>query len=186
MSCCHDVAGSGRLVALLAVIPAYDDYVALERQLKGGALSGPADVEWLLVRYATARPAIGELQHRRFPMLICDTDGETHEWRDLLEHLQQLSDPPLLIVQSRRVDERLWSEALHAGAWDVLAKPASREELGQVLASAWLHWLHRPRSTSADVPGRARGNTRPAGGRPAALEKKVQTGMTVPLGGQSQ
>ncbi|MCL5743408.1 MAG: hypothetical protein M1541_05695 [Acidobacteria bacterium] len=48
--------------------------------------------------------------------------------------------PPFVIVSCRLADERLWGEAMGAGAWDVLEKPFNQAELVRVVSLAWLAW----------------------------------------------
>jgi FixJ family two-component response regulator len=61
-------------------------------------------------------------------------------WKDVLDQVTILPDPPSLIVTSRLADERLWAEALNLGAYDVLAKPYDRTEVMRVVSGAWRAW----------------------------------------------
>ena len=61
-------------------------------------------------------------------------------WRDMLERIGRLPQPPFLIVTSRLADGHLWAEALNLGAYDVLAKPFDRNEVVRIVSLAWLHW----------------------------------------------
>jgi DNA-binding response OmpR family regulator len=61
-------------------------------------------------------------------------------WKDVLEQVTILPDPPSLIVTSRLADERLWAEALNLGAYDVLAKPFDSAEAMRVIGAAWRAW----------------------------------------------
>jgi DNA-binding response OmpR family regulator len=61
-------------------------------------------------------------------------------WKDVLEQVTILPDPPPLIVASRLADERLWAETLNLGAFDVLAKPFDRTEAIRVVGAAWRAW----------------------------------------------
>ena len=76
-------------------------------------------------------------------MVLCERDLAPESWREMLEHLRQMDDPPLLVVISRLADERLWAEALNLGAHDVLAKPFDASEVTRILSLAWLRWRHR-------------------------------------------
>jgi DNA-binding response OmpR family regulator len=64
----------------------------------------------------------------------------------MLAHAGGMNDPPLLIVTSRLADDRLWTEALNLGAYDVIAKPFDRKEVDRILNLAWARWS---RSNSA-------------------------------------
>jgi DNA-binding response OmpR family regulator len=77
------------------------------------------------------------LRNRPIPVVIAERDLATGNWKDALAAIQQLQDPPLLVVTSRLADEYLWAEALNFGAHDVLAKPFRASELKWVLESAW-------------------------------------------------
>ncbi len=85
-----------------------------------------------------------ELHNRSsIPVVLCERDLAPESWREMLEHLRQMDDPPLLVVISRLADERLWAEALNLGAHDVLAKPFDASEVTRILSLAWLRWRHR-------------------------------------------
>jgi DNA-binding response OmpR family regulator len=51
--------------------------------------------------------------------------------------------PPLLVVTSRVADDRLWSEVLNLGGYDVLAKPLNTKEVFHVAGLAWMSWKQR-------------------------------------------
>lgn len=137
-------SGPGRGPRLLFVTYASGDCFALERILKD---------DWSVMWSSTPGEAVVQLKQNSSPIVVCD--GDTHSWRELLEQLARLPDPPLLIVTSRLVDERLWAEALNFGAWDVLVKPWDREEVNRILESAWLHSCGRrahPESSLRPTP----------------------------------
>lgn len=91
--------------------------------------------------------ALPALRSSRVPVVLCDSQLN---WRQLLDQLRGLPEPPFLIVTSRLADDRLWSEALNLGAYDVLAKPFDSNEVTRVLAMAWMRWSER--STSSFRP----------------------------------
>jgi DNA-binding response OmpR family regulator len=72
--------------------------------------------------------------------VVCEKDLSPDSWKDVLEQVTILPDPPSLIVTSRFADERLWAEALNLGAYDVLAKPFDRTEAMRVVGGAWRAW----------------------------------------------
>jgi DNA-binding response OmpR family regulator len=72
--------------------------------------------------------------------VVTERDLAPGSWRDILENVLLLPDPPFLIVTSRLADEYLWAEALNLGAYNVLAKPFDASEVMHVLGSAWRHW----------------------------------------------
>ncbi len=84
--------------------------------------------------------ALKVLRNQRVPIVLCDSDAD---WRGLLEEMSELPHPPFLIVTSRLADDRLWSEALNLGAYDVLSKPFDRAEVARVLMMAWIRWVEK-------------------------------------------
>ena len=91
----------------------------------------------------TLRSALSVLEAMPVPIIICDADRPPDKWRELLDGISKLPDPPLLILTSRLADERLWAEALNIGAYDVLAKPLQAAEVVRILSLAWQHWVDR-------------------------------------------
>jgi DNA-binding response OmpR family regulator len=51
-----------------------------------------------------------------------------------------MDSPPKLIVTSRLADERLWSEVLNLGGFDVLAQPFNPREALRCIGEACHHW----------------------------------------------
>ena len=86
------------------------------------------------------------------PVVICERDLPFGSWKDLLQEIQTLPDPPLLIVTSRLADEGLWAEALNLGAYDVLAKPFDRKEVTRVVSLAWRWWSSERQRKSVASP----------------------------------
>jgi DNA-binding response OmpR family regulator len=83
------------------------------------------------------------LEECQIPVLVCDRDLHPGTWKDLLQRLTVLPSPPYVIVSCRQADEDLWTEALNAGAYDVLAKPFSPSELKRTLFEAAQQWRER-------------------------------------------
>jgi hypothetical protein len=52
--------------------------------------------------------------------------------------LGRMPCPPLLVVTSRIADDRLWSEVLNLGGYNVLAKPLNMKEVFHVVGLAWM------------------------------------------------
>jgi DNA-binding NtrC family response regulator len=82
----------------------------------------------------------------RVGLVLCEEHLADGNWRDVLADTESLEPAPPLIVISRLADERLWSEVLSQGGYDVLARPLDERETLRVLQSAW---LHRPASRAA-------------------------------------
>src|SRR5260370_34356365 len=102
---------------------------------------------WNLFNADRVPPALDFLHRHEISVVLCERDLMPGTWIDMLENIRCLSHPPSLIVTSRLADERLWSEALNLGAWDVLAKPFDRSGVFRSVKSAWQHWhdqIHLP------------------------------------------
>jgi len=120
---------------LISLGPADEHQRALDEIVRRATWSLCPDTSWTLELAsgpAASRPA---LEAGNIPIVLCDAG-----WQELLPDLHSLSDPPFLIVTSRLADNRLWSEALNLGAYDVLAKPYDPAEVVRVLSMAWLRW----------------------------------------------
>jgi len=120
--------------AVLSVSPNDEDCASLEHILKSG---------WTVIASTTVASALSVLREIPIPIVVCDCDISSVTWREMLDHIAFLPDPPLLIVTSRLADERLWAEALNLGAWDVLAKPLDEDEVKRVVNIACRHWQDR-------------------------------------------
>jgi DNA-binding NtrC family response regulator len=71
-------------------------------------------------------------------VVITERDLAVGNWKDVLNAIHGLPEPPLLVVISRLADDSLWAEALNLGVYDVLAKPLVQAEVVRVLTSAWI------------------------------------------------
>jgi DNA-binding response OmpR family regulator len=123
------------IVSVLSVSPLAEDYLSLQVFFNRS--------KWKLYQADGLRSALAVMRTREIGVVICERDLSPGTWIDMLEGLRLSQDAPPLIVTSRLADERLWSEALSLGAYDVLAKPFERAELVRSVSLAWLHWRHR-------------------------------------------
>src|SRR5258708_1703459 len=97
--------------------------------------------KWIVHKARSLTSAKTKLRTRNsFPVVLCERDLSPDSWREMLEYLRDMNDPPLLVVTSHLADERLWAEALNLGAYDVLAKPFDAVEVTRILSSARLRW----------------------------------------------
>ena len=119
---------------VLSVSPNDEDCASLERIFKSG---------WTVMASTTVASALSVLREIPIPIVICDCDVSSGSWKEMLDHISLLPDPPLLIVTSRLADERLWAEAPNLGAWDVLAKPFDANEVIRIAGIAGQHWQDR-------------------------------------------
>ena len=122
-----EISGTG-VIRILSVSPSQADHDFLER-----AFSGP---KWELVKCHRLVSALRTLRSHRFEIVLCEAELLPGTWRELLDELNLLPHAPYLIVASPLADERLWSEALHLGAYDVLAKPFDSVELSRTVSLA--------------------------------------------------
>ena len=80
-----------------------------------------------------ARPFVRQF----FPwVVVCDEILADGDWRDILGDLQSGPHDPPLIVVSRLADDRLWSEVLNLGGYDLLVKPFVASEVTRVVRMA--------------------------------------------------
>ena len=128
------------IIPVLSISPMEEDHFELQDIL--GRLPDTSESNHKFrVNACTTLPAgLAALRKRLFEVVICERDLHLGSWKDVLEEVTILPDPPSLIVTSRQADERLWAEALNLGAYDVLAKPFDRNETTRVMSAAWRAW----------------------------------------------
>ena len=128
---------------VLSVSPNDEDCVSLERIFHESDWTVYTKSEWTLIASPTLDSAFSVLRDVTIPIVFCESDMLPGTWREMLEYISLLPDPPLLIVTSRLADARLWAEALNLGAYDVLAKPFDATEVIRIVSVAWQHWQDR-------------------------------------------
>jgi len=121
-------------LTVLSVSPLEEDHLSVQ------AIIGHST--WMLFKADNLPSALALLHRHDIAVVLCERDLTPVTWIDMLESIRHLPHPPSLIVTSRLADERLWSEALNMGVWDVLAKPFNRGEVIHSVKSAWQRW-HR-------------------------------------------
>lgn len=138
----RQVAEPDGVMQLLCYSPDIRDHIDVEAGLQSLAEGG--DSRWVICTSASTAEALAALQAFPIRVILAESDSPSSNWRGLLAGIQRLPEPPALILASRLADERLWAEALYLGAYDVLAKPFTQNELIRSVTGAWLHW-HRLR-----------------------------------------
>jgi CheY-like chemotaxis protein len=129
------------VIHVLAVLPNEQDQRTLETMLPSS--------KWSVHKAHTLLSAVEQLRGRRLiGVVLCERDLLPGSWKDLLDYIRRMGDPPLLIVASRLADEQLWAEALNLGAYDVLSEPFDATEVTRILSLTWLRW----RATAAPPP----------------------------------
>ncbi|HVP48779.1 MAG TPA: response regulator [Bryobacteraceae bacterium] len=128
------------IVSVLSISPVEDDHFALQDILNRLQVSLDPSLIFTVNSRLTLAAALAALRERQFEVVVCERDLQPGSWKDVLDQVTILPDPPPLIVTSRLADERLWAEALNLGAYDVLAKPFDRTEATRVVGAAWRTW----------------------------------------------
>jgi len=144
-------AGTAGAVVALSVFPKQEDHAALRSIFRSSAWPLCPGFKWALKTGKNVDDALPILRKGRIPVVLCDRDLQPGTWKDMVEALALLPDPPHLIVTSRQADERLWLEALNLGAYDVLQTPFNAAEVTRAVGMAWLRWADRRRPVQADV-----------------------------------
>jgi DNA-binding NtrC family response regulator len=139
-----------QIVTVLSVSPIEEDHVFLENSFKNQAeWTQFTKSKWVLYRAFTLGSALNALQENRIAIAVCDVDLLWTTSTQFLDQLSLYPNCPYLIVSSRLANDCLWAEALHRGAYDVLAKPFDKHEVIRILSSAWTHW-----KAQHDLPAR--------------------------------
>ena len=92
---------------------------------------------WTLCCAETLDEARAVLSRVPVGVVVCE---EAQPWKDLLQQLWTVENPPPLVVSSRLDDDDIWAEVLNLGGYDVLTKPFDQREVFHILAMAWLAW----------------------------------------------
>ena len=139
----HGIDTVTQYPTVLSVSANDEDCRFLERVLNQSDLVPYTKSEWTVLASPTLASAFSVLRETSIPIVLCEGDLLPGTWRDMLEHISLLPDPPLLIVTAPLADERLWVEALNLGAYDVLARPFDTQEVARIVNLAWQHWQDR-------------------------------------------
>ena len=136
-------------VKVLSVTTLDDDQAYLGKIFDRWLSAVCPNCRWNLDTRSSVESAIPVLERDEVAILLCDSDGKSNTWREMLSRCESLKRPPCLIVTSRSADERLWAEALNLGAYDVLAKPFDKTEVNRIVRSACLRWSNRKPASTA-------------------------------------
>jgi DNA-binding NtrC family response regulator len=126
------VPNDDRTVAVLAVSPNAETLARLRGIFQ--------HTKWVIHDASDCKASLNLLKKREIPVVICERRMPDGTWKDLLEKVNALAMPPLVIVTSHDADDALWSEVLNEGGYDVLAKPFVSSEVTRIVSLAWLHW----------------------------------------------
>ena len=133
--------GPERAVTVLTLSSSEEDHRNL------GAILSRSN--WRIYHAWNCKEALDLLRQERIPVVVCERDLADGCWKDVLNHLWNCEDAPMLIVTSRHADDHLWAEVLNLGGYDVLAKPFATEEVVRIISLAWLQWKQRFRAVAA-------------------------------------
>jgi len=125
------------VLKVLSISPTAEDHVSLQ-YIVGRST-------WTLFTADRLHTAVTILRENDISVIICERHLLPGQWNDVLDAINDLPNPPSLIVASRLADDRLWAEALNLGAWDVLAKPFDSTNVLRSVKSAWQHWYDQTR-----------------------------------------
>jgi DNA-binding NtrC family response regulator len=128
------------IVSVLSISPMEEDHFVLQDILNLLDASLEPHRTFLMKSCATRASGLAALTKRQFEVVVCERDLAPGSWKEVLDQVTILPDPPSFIVTSRLADECLWAEALNLGAFDVLAKPFDRTEALRVIGAAWRAW----------------------------------------------
>lgn len=104
---------------------------------------------WRLWQASDCQRALHQLGEHPVQVVLAETDLPEGDWRQLLEDLDGLPEPPQLVVTSRTADDYLWAEVLNVGGFDVLPQPLARDEAERVIESACRRPRRRPAGTAS-------------------------------------
>jgi len=119
-------------VKVLALSPADHDHTCLQHILD--------HTSWNLWRARTISDALETIQRHRIPVIVTSERLPDGDWKDLLSQLRCLPEPPEVILMTTKADERLWSEVLKSGAYDLIVKPFDPSEVFRIVSLAWRQW----------------------------------------------
>lgn len=128
-------AVSQRAVNVLLISPFDEDHRHLSDILKQS--------NWRQHAARTQKEAFDFLRETVAPVVICESELPDGTWQDVLAQFSRMQCPPMLVVTSRMADERLWSEVLYMGGYNVLAQPFHVKEVFHVVGLAWMMWKSR-------------------------------------------
>lgn len=127
--------GSTPKTAILAVIGNQQELNLLRCLLTGSS--------WALCTAVTLADAAEQLNRTPFPVIFCERHLADGDWKALLRIANDLEHRPSVVVFSRHADDALWTEALNAGAFDVLPGAGNQKTVFRTLSNAWRSWNER-------------------------------------------
>lgn len=131
------------IVTVLAVSPTEEDYRSLQHVFSHS--------NWQMDRVRTCSEARDFLREHLMPVVVCEDQLPDGNWKDILAEAAAQPTPPRLIVTSQLADDRLWSEVLDLGGYDVLGKPFNIGEVVRIVSLAWRQWKHEREHSRKEI-----------------------------------
>jgi DNA-binding NtrC family response regulator len=116
-------------IPILIVSPYADDYSSIRQILRNDC--------WQIEHARNLEEAATHLGQSAASVIICERDLPDGTWKDLLKRTQEFQPAPSILVVSRQADERLWSDVLNLGGYDVMPKPFERRDAVRIISMAW-------------------------------------------------
>jgi DNA-binding response OmpR family regulator len=128
---------SGEPVKLVAITQNPEDAEALQQIA--------TSYGWRISIVDSSDAAIALLKEQPTPLVICDRNLSTEDWRDVLAKIAAQPQTACVLVASRAADDYLWHQVIRHHGYDVVAKPFQPEELRRAVTFAWSWrgWAHR-------------------------------------------
>jgi DNA-binding response OmpR family regulator len=122
----------GEVISILAVSAADDEISFLEHFA--------ARSRWKVERVGSCAEAASCLEREDVAVVLCSSQLPDGTWKAVIAEAGAHSCRPPVIVMTAAADDRLWSEVLDSGGYDVVAKPLDAREVTQVVSLAWRQW----------------------------------------------
>lgn len=119
-------------VKVLSVSTATRDHTCLQHILDHSS--------WQHFQSRSIAGAVDAVVRRKIAVVITDEFLPDGDWRNLLNQLQLVPEPPKVIVMSATGGDRLLLEVVRSGAYDVIAKPLAKAEVFRIVSLAWRQW----------------------------------------------
>ena len=74
--------------------------------------------------------------HPTVEVVIADLSHPDGNWCDILKYVVDFGIPASLVVSATHADERLWSEVLWRGGYDLLVEPYEKSEVQRIVEGA--------------------------------------------------
>jgi DNA-binding NtrC family response regulator len=116
-------------IPILIVSPHTDDCSSIRQILRNDC--------WQIEYARNLEEAAKHLKRLAASVIICERDLPDGTWKDLLQRTKEFEPAPSMLVVSRQADERLWSDVLNLGGYDVMPKPFERRDAVRIISMAW-------------------------------------------------